>query len=169
MDADLAAFSLVSAFTLVAALATVLTRKLFSSALLLAATLVGVAFVFLTLGAEFLFIVQILVYVGAIVTLILFAIMFTHGAALEEDRSPAHDWVKALLCVLLLGGLVLTITRIGPWLSETPQQESWPGLASGLFDTWVFPFELLSILLLGALVGALYLSAKERRTQEDDA
>jgi len=85
MDADTVTFSLVAAVLLVGALATVVSRKLFQSALFLALTLVGVATVFLTLQAEFLFVVQILVYVGAIVTLILFAIMFTHGSA-EEER-----------------------------------------------------------------------------------
>lgn len=83
MDADLVAFILVGALLVAAALATVLTRRLFYSALFLAATLVGVAVVFLLLQAEFLFVVQILVYVGAIVTLILFAIMFTGGTTQE--------------------------------------------------------------------------------------
>ena len=85
MEGDVVAFSLVSAVLLVAALATVVSRKLFHSALFLAASLIAVAVVFLTLHAEFLFVVQILVYVGAIVTLILFAIMFTHGSAREEE------------------------------------------------------------------------------------
>jgi NADH-quinone oxidoreductase subunit J len=84
VDADLLVFSTVSAVVLVAALATVVSQKLFQSALFLALTLIGVAAAFLTLGAEFLFVVQILVYVGAVVTLILFAIMFTHGSAREE-------------------------------------------------------------------------------------
>lgn len=87
MDADVIAFSVVSAVLLVTALATVVSKKLFHSALFLAAALMAVAVTFLTLAAEFLFVVQILVYVGAIVTLILFAIMFTHGSAKEEDQS----------------------------------------------------------------------------------
>jgi NADH:ubiquinone oxidoreductase subunit 6 (subunit J) len=85
VDPHVVAFSLTSAFILVSALGTVASKRLFQSALFLAATLVGVAVLFLLLGAEFLFIVQILVYVGAIVTLILFAIMFTQGSALEEE------------------------------------------------------------------------------------
>lgn len=84
MDPDTVTFSLTSAFVLLMGLLTVMSKKLFHSALFLAASLIGVAVVFLTLGAEFLFVVQILVYVGAIVTLILFGIMFTHGSAEEE-------------------------------------------------------------------------------------
>lgn len=85
MDPDLIAFLALSAVVLGAALATVLTRRLFYSALFLAGTLVGVASLFLLLEAEFLFVVQILVYVGAIVTLILFAIMFTGGSTQEAN------------------------------------------------------------------------------------
>ena len=83
MDADLLAFSLVSAVLIVSALAVVTSKRLFHSALFLAGALFSVAAVFLTLNAEFLFVVQLLVYVGAIVTLILFAVMFTHGSAQE--------------------------------------------------------------------------------------
>lgn len=87
VDADLVAFSIVATLTLIAALGVVAARKMFYSALFLAATLIGVAFTFLLLGAEFLFVVQILVYVGAITTLILFAIMFTEGGSTEEDEA----------------------------------------------------------------------------------
>ena len=85
MDPDALGFTLVAAFVLTAALATVMSKRLFRSALLLAGTMLGVAAVFLTLHQEFLFIVQVLVYVGAIVTLILFGIMFTHGSAKEDE------------------------------------------------------------------------------------
>lgn len=84
VQGDVIAFSLVAAFLIVTALCTVLFRTLFRSALFLAAAMVGVAVVFLMLHAEFLFAVQILVYVGAIVTLILFGIMFTYGSSREE-------------------------------------------------------------------------------------
>lgn len=84
VDADLVAFSIVATLTLAAAVGVVVTRKMFYSALMLAGTLVGVALMFLIMGAEFLFVVQILVYVGAITTLILFAIMFTEGGTTEE-------------------------------------------------------------------------------------
>lgn len=84
MDADLVAFILIAAVLLATSVATVVSKRLFYSALWLAATLVGVSAIFLLLQAEFLFVVQILVYVGAIVTLILFAIMFTGGTTQED-------------------------------------------------------------------------------------
>ena len=88
VDGELVAFSLTAAWTLGAALGVVGSRKMFYSALYLAAALIGVAVLFLLLSAEFLFVVQILVYVGAITTLILFAIMFTEGGStIEEGES----------------------------------------------------------------------------------
>lgn len=83
--ADIIAFSVVAATTLAFAVGVVAARKLFYSALFLAGSLIGVALTFLLLGAEFLFVVQILVYVGAVTTLILFAIMFTEGGTTAEE------------------------------------------------------------------------------------
>lgn len=77
-----------------------------------------------------------------------------------------HTWAKGLLCLLLLGGLVFAITGIEDWQAATPARESYKGLADGLFDKWMLPFELLSVLLLAALFGALYLSKKNPNDEE---
>lgn len=87
VSGDLVAFAILGGLTIAAAVATVATHKLFHSALFLAGTLLGVATLFLMAGAQMLFVVQILVYVGAVVTLILFAIMFTHGSTREEEAK----------------------------------------------------------------------------------
>lgn len=84
VDGDVIAFGLIAGITVVSALLCVFSHRLFTSALFLAGALIGVAALFLMLNAQFLFVIQILVYVGAIVTLILFAIMFTHGSTKEE-------------------------------------------------------------------------------------
>jgi NADH-quinone oxidoreductase subunit J len=87
VEGDLVAFSITAAITLAFALGVVLTKRMFYSALMLAGTLIGVAVTFLLLNAEFLFVVQILVYVGAITTLLLFAVMFTEGGSTKEGES----------------------------------------------------------------------------------
>lgn len=87
VDGDTIAFGIIAGFTVVCALLCVFSHRLFTSALFLAGALVGVAMLFLMLNAQFLFVVQILVYVGAIVTLILFAIMFTQGSTREEGAQ----------------------------------------------------------------------------------
>ena len=88
VSGDVIAFGILGALTVIMALLTVATHRLFHSALYLAGTLLGVATLFLMAGSQLLFVVQILVYVGAIVTLILFAIMFTHGTTREEEAQP---------------------------------------------------------------------------------
>lgn len=72
----------------------------------------------------------------------------------------ATEWAKGLLALLLLSALLYPILGIAEWQGDTPAQENMPGIATGLFDTWLFPFEVLSVLLLAALVGALYMSQK---------
>lgn len=74
-----------------------------------------------------------------------------------------NEWAKGLLAAVLLGGLLFPVLGVEAWTQETPRQESFEGLGDALFEKWVFAFELLSLLLLGALIGALYLGAKTRR------
>lgn len=75
----------------------------------------------------------------------------------------AREWAKGLVVTLLLAGLLFTFLDVEAWLSDTPRQETFDGLGRALFDKWVLPFEVLSLLLLGALMGALYLGIKVRR------
>lgn len=80
-------------------------------------------------------------------------------------------WLKGLVAATLLSGLVFSVTTVPEWRQDTPRQENYEGLANGLFNEWLVPFEVLSILLLGALIGALYISQKWRNDdeEEDDA
>lgn len=84
----------------------------------------------------------------------------------------AHEWAKGLLAALLLCALVLTVLPISEWQRDVSRQQTLDdglqGFVDGLFGPWLVPFELLSLLLLAALIGALYLSAK-RPPEERDA
>lgn len=75
------------------------------------------------------------------------------------------DWAKALAATVVLGLLVVTGLRVGEWRTEAVPQESIDTLADELFTTYVFPFEVLSVLLLGALIAALYVGGKWRRDE----
>ena len=77
----------------------------------------------------------------------------------------AHEWAKGLVAATLLIGLVAAVMPIQAWKQDTPRQESYEGLADALFGTWLLPFELLSVLLLVALIGALYLSDRRRKEE----
>ena len=154
-------FGAVGLITAASAVLAVTSHHLVHAALWLVVALGTLAGCYLILGAELVALVQLLVYVGAIVVLVLFALMLTRAPI---GRSPEHSssavqriaaavigaGTAALLASVLLpafGGDVLS-TRAG----DTQ------GIATQLFGSWVWPFELLSLLLLVALIAALAVS-----------
>jgi NADH-quinone oxidoreductase subunit J len=170
-------FAVLATFSAICALLVVLARNLFHNALALVGTLFGVAAIYALLEAEFLAVSQILVYVGAIATLITFAIMLTRGM-MFGNTSPANRqagtaaMVIALLFVVL-GGLVAGM----PWPEEglaldTLNWGQYAGLGTGeaiianlgakFVTTYLVPFELMAVLLLVALAGAIML-ARDRQ------
>ena len=155
-------FVLLSLVALGSALLVVGTANVVHAALWLVVTLGAVAGLYLVLAAEFVAWVQVLIYVGAVVVLLLFALMLTRAptgpvTGLTVRRAaPAvvvAALVGALLCVTVLAGfhdvrLDLDKARVG----------SAEATGTALFTSWVLPFEVLSVLLLAALVGAIALS-----------
>ncbi len=158
-----AAFYIVAAATLLAGWVTVSARNLFRAALGLAAALFGVAVLYLFLEAEFLFVAQLLIYVGAILTLIIFGVMLT--ARIADPAVPRWNRQAGIvfLLVLALGGGFGWIVMHSCWNLPTPTQAALVPLAAlgrSLVTTYLLPFELLSVLLLGALVGAIVVARK---------
>jgi len=151
------AFAAAGAVTLAAAVLAVTTRHLVHSALWLVLSLGGLAGCYLVLGAELVALVQVLVYVGAVVVLVIFALMLTRapiGPSPEHTTSRLHRALAALLgggvTALLLAVLVPLAGREA--VARTPVDSA--VIAGDLFATWVWPFEALSLLLLLALIGA---------------
>jgi NADH-quinone oxidoreductase subunit J len=155
---------LFTAVGLVAAASAVLavtTRQLVHAALWLVVTLGTLAGCYLVLGAELVALVQLLVYVGAVVVLVLFALMLTRA---PMGRSDAHSTsvpqrvagavVAAGTTALLAGVLVPALGGRAVQVRDGRTQ----GIATALFGSWVWPFELLSLLLLVALVAAFAVS-----------
>ncbi len=156
-----AAFYGVAAATLFSAWVTVSARNLFRAALGLAGALFGVAVIYLFLEAEFLAVTQLLIYVGAILTLLIFGIMLT--ARIADPSVPRwNQQVRASLALALglglgLCGIFLTTLWRKPVSDSVPMAV----LGRSLVSSYLLPFELLSILLLGALVGAMVIARKE--------
>lgn len=153
-------FFLVAALTLIAGFATVLLRNVFHAGLALVGTFFGVAAIYLMLEAEFLAVVQILVYVGAIAVLILFAIMLTRSLMKNEDSNinAQWAWVATVIATLFLG-MFLIILQV-PW-AQNPSAintDLTPHLGTQLLTTYVLPFEVVSVLLLAALIGAFIIA-----------
>ncbi len=158
-----AAFYVVSGATLLGAWFTVSARNLFRAALGLALALFGVAVLYLFLEAEFLAVVQLLIYVGAILTLILFGVMLT--ARIADPSVPRWNRQAGIALLLTVGlGLGLAFLFLAaPWRmpEALAPAVSVAALGRTLLSDYLLPFELLSALLLGALVGAIVIARKD--------
>ena len=154
-------FVILALYTVATAILAVRTETLTYSALWLAAMLIGVAGLFLTLGAEFLAVIQVIIYAGAVVSLILFAIMFAQhrGSEPKPGSNRARGGLLALLFVLILSAL---LSGVGPWRVLPEGREGFLELGRTIFKDYLLPFEVLSVLLLAALVGAVFLAKRER-------
>ena len=155
-------FAVVALITAAAAIKTVTSTNLVHAALFLAVTLAGIAGVFLVMSADFLALVQLVVYVGAVAVLFLFGLMLTRAPigreALDSDHRGLALGVSGALFVLLSG---LIISAFGDVRVETVGGPRTADIGLALFRDWVLPFEVLSMLLLAALVGAILLSRRE--------
>lgn len=154
------AFAAVGLIAAASGLLAVTTRHVVHAALWLIVCLGAVAGCYLVLGAEFVALVQLLVYVGAIVVLVLFALMLTRapiGPSADVSTGRMHRVLAAVLGAGVTGLLAAALLPLaGP---PVPRRESdTQAMAEELFGTWVWPFELLSLLLLVALVAALAVS-----------
>ncbi|OIJ67559.1 NADH-quinone oxidoreductase subunit J [Streptomyces mangrovisoli] len=160
------AFVLVGLVTFGAALVSVTTRQLVHAALWLVVALGGLAIEYLLLTAEFIAWVQVLIYVGSVVVLLLFGLMLTKAPiGRSPDADSGNRWAALAVAVAAAAALV--------WVVVDAFRTTWidfGGAAAGstkatgasLFQNWVLPFEALSVLLLAALVGAIVLSRKAK-------
>lgn len=163
---QLVSFALLSVMAIGSALGVVLLANIVYSAFLLGGVLVSMAGLYLLLNADFVAAAQVLVYVGAVNVLILFAIMLVNK---REDFAPiSNRWVRqaatALVCVglfVLLGTMVLAT----PWSiytgSAVPGDSSIVEIGKHFFSDFLLPFELASVLLLMAMVGAIILARRD--------
>lgn len=148
----------------VAALRVVTTRNVVHAALYLVGTLLGAAILFVLLLAEFVAWVQVLVYVGAIVVLMLFGLMLTRAPIGKAN----FDNSQRLLAALVAGGLFATMTWIlldtfdGRDLNlQREAGTSTESVGEVIFSAYVLPFEVVSVLLLAALVGAVVIARRD--------
>ncbi len=156
-------FILISAATLGAAFLMVTSRTLFHSALFMAASFLGIAGLYILLEAEFLAVVQILIYVGAIATLIVFAIMLSRGGMRRGTHVVNNQWpIVALGAVLLFAILASLVDRVvWPVQNAAPSGDMIAELGRAFVGPYVIPFEVASVLLVVALIGAIII-ARER-------
>jgi len=164
------AFWTLAGVTLFAAAGIMFSRNLLHAVLLLILTFIGIAGFFVLLSAEFLAMAQVIIYVGAIAVLVLFAVLLTPRAG--RDNGESKMLLPAVLLAVCLGAVVLFVITDTSWntVPSAPAVEHEPRVAASdlgeaLLSTWILPFELASVLLTAALVGAILLV----RSAEEDA
>ena len=153
-------FWTLAALVLVSAVWVVTLGNLFRAALSLGLVLIGVAGLFILLEAEFLAFVQILVYVGAILTLVVFAIMLT--ARLHAAPTPSANRQPLAAAAASLGLFVVLVSSTRSLLPKSPFTDavSLTRLGQELVKTLVLPFEVISLVFVAAMVGAIALAAR---------
>ncbi|MFF4449304.1 NADH-quinone oxidoreductase subunit J [Streptomyces sp. NPDC001502] len=167
------AFVLVGLATLGAALVTVTTKQLVHAALWLVVALGGIAVEYLLLTAEFIAWVQVLIYLGSVVVLLLFGLMLTKAPiGRSPDADSGNRWIALGVAVVAAVSLVWVVVDAfrTTWIDlDGPVQGSTKVSGEILFQHWVLPFEALSVLLLAALIGAIVLSRRNDPADPADA
>jgi NADH-quinone oxidoreductase subunit J len=161
-------FYLLAALTVVSALGVALSDNVVYSAFALMGALLGVAAMFVLLGADFLGAVQLLVYVGGILVLTLFAVMLTHRIA---DVHVSNRAVGRLPAAVLVGGTVawmVHVARQATWVTGAPgaPAPTTYGIGEAFLREYALPFEIASVVLLAALIGAVMVSRKEVKASD---
>lgn len=156
-------FYVIAALAVAGGLGVVLLRSTVYAALFLILTLLAVAGVYILLASEFLALVQILIYGGAVTVLLLFALMLTRASDLPETMVGAQ-WPVAAFASSLLAGLLIAAVATTDWPGDAAGQITripFEELGDALFRQWAVPFEVASLVLLVALVGAIILARQE--------
>ncbi len=171
MSPSAIAFYVISAFILITGLLTVTTRRLFRAAIALLLSLMGIAVLYFMMEVEFAGAVQIIVYVGGIVVLIIFSIFLTQS----EGEHMENPFPKRLFFSILaaISGAAYTCTMLckNTWMARSANAYD-PSvknigylLVNNKPDSYVLPFELVSILLLAAMIGCIVIAIKAKPGQ----
>ncbi len=158
-------FWILSFVMLVSAFMVVSLKNIFHCALFLIMCLFSVAGIFILLDAEFLAAAQVLIYIGAISVLIIFAIMLTSNLAIKKITQTNENAVVSFFISLIFAFTVVLLignTHVWRYSAEIPATGNTLNLGRYLMTEYVLPFEVVSVLLLAAMIGAIVLARKER-------
>jgi NADH-quinone oxidoreductase subunit J len=156
-------FYIISALAVAGALGVVLARNTVYAALFLILSLLAVAGFYILLASEFLALVQVLIYGGAVTVLLLFALMLTRIRDLPETMVGAQ-WPAAALASALLAGVLIAAGATSEWPGDADGVITtipFEAVGDALFGQWAVPFEIASLVLFVALVGAIILARQE--------
>jgi NADH:ubiquinone oxidoreductase subunit 6 (subunit J) len=159
------AFYLIVALTLAGGLAAVLLRNTVHCALALTVAFAGLALLFLGLDAQFAGFAQILVYIGAVAILVVFAILLTRSSEAEQEGVFSKSWLVGLVIAAgvfaVLGWAVLASARALPWQAAAPIVTV-RNIGNVLVGRYVLPLEIVALLLTAATIGAVIVALHEK-------
>jgi NADH-quinone oxidoreductase subunit J len=158
-------FYLISALAVGGALAAVLLKNLVHCALALTVAFLGLALLFLRLDAQFAGFAQILVYVGAVAILVVFAILLTRGSEVPMGGVFSKTWLVGLaIAAAVFAILGWAVLKAGPWLPNetTAPQVTVNEIGQALMGRYVLPLEIVAVLLTAALLGAVIVAMHEK-------
>ena len=157
-------FAIIAILTIAAAVAAMSLRNLVHCALALALAFAGIAAAYLQLGAQFVGFTQILVYVGAVAILVVFAILLTRGSEPPQQSVVSAGWLAGgLTAAAVLGVLVYSIAKSSVIQRAAPNQTNVTvrQIGEALMNKFVLPLEVVGLLLTAALIGAVIIAMKE--------
>ncbi|MFC1835998.1 NADH-quinone oxidoreductase subunit J [Thermodesulfobacteriota bacterium] len=160
-------FYILGAITLVSAVFVVFMRRPLYNVLFMILAMLGMAGLYLQLHAEFLAMVQIVVYAGAVMILFLFVVMLLHMDQMGPPNQlrAIRAWAGGVAALAVIGVVMLVVFSVGPLkaagTAAEAQVSNTEALAGQLFSTYLLPFEIASVLLLAAIIGAVVLVRKD--------
>ncbi len=163
MQTEFAVFVFLALATLIGAAAVALSRNIFWSAMGLLSSLIGVGGMYVLLSADFVAITQLLVYIGGVLVLIIFAVMLTSQIKDINISNRSIGLVGGYAIFFVVALLLSFVALWAPWKLTTkePPAATTALLGDGLLGTWLLPFEVASVVLVATLVGAIVVARKE--------
>lgn len=158
------AFGIIAAIMVFGAVRVVTTANVVHAAVYLVMVLAGAAAQFILLGAEFVAVTQVMVYIGAIVVLFLFGIMLTRAPMLGTEKPSRDNWIVGLgtsLVMLAVLAYVLLDGFGGDKLPADLAPTDTRAVSDSIFGVYLVPFEVISVLLLAALIGAIVIARRD--------
>lgn len=163
MEVSTVVFYLITVITVGSAAVVAFSRNIIYSAFSLLGTFMGIAGLYIFLGADFVAGVQVLIYVGGILVLILFAVMLTHRITDVEITNRSAGRIPALIIIGVFFVLLAQTIRETPWVKakDIAHEPTTAKIGELFLEQYLLPFELASLVLLAAMIGAVVLSRKE--------
>ncbi|HEX2229275.1 MAG TPA: NADH-quinone oxidoreductase subunit J [Candidatus Binatia bacterium] len=163
MEVSTVVFYLITVITVGSAAVVAFSRNIIYSAFSLLGTFMGIAGLYIFLGADFVAGVQVLIYVGGILVLILFAVMLTHRITDVEITNRSAGRIPGLIIIGVFFVLLAQTIRETPWVKakDIAHEPTTAKIGELFLEQYLLPFELASLVLLAAMIGAVVLSRKE--------